>query len=829
MARTVDTSSTLENFRVEHNNLANDVGAIGNLTTGDTSSIVNAINYIMDQYFFFQDFDFDGSDGATSNTVFSGADNAGTTLSYAAGKVLVYKNGLLLRSGTDYTATNGTSITLASSANNSDVIRVSSYTGSYENVGSAAAESSDQWVLAGGTIHNKNTGGIVLNADSSITTALAVSDTIQLDGDVHQFGNMHLKGSSNSSVGELKIYDNDNSHYVSLDVPATLSGSPTFTLPGADGGANHVLKTDGNGNLSFAVNSASDVAITANNSTDETVYLIFVDGATGTQGLESDTGLTYNPSSGVLTSTQFTGALSGNATTATALASNRNFSISGDITASAVAFNGSGNVALSATIDDNTVDADALNVGSNGTSGQALLSDGDGSFSWGEAGKTTEQIQDIAGAMFTSNTETGISATYEDGDGTIDLVVSGITSSMITDGTIATGDIADDAITAAKIDDNAVGAAALNVSGNGTSGQILASDGDGTFSWTADSGLSTEQVQDIVGAMFTGNTETRGSLTYQDSDGTIDLVVDDMNDTLSTEQVQDIVGAMFTSNTETRISATYEDSDGTIDLVVDDMTANDNTQLSAEEVQDIVGAMFTGNTETRGSLTYQDSDGTIDLSVDNMNYSLPLSASGTRGGVQIGYSENGKNYPVELSSEKMYVNVPWTDTQLSTSDVRGKFSGGTGVSISSGSISIGQDVGTSADVQFDTLRVDSLGVGMAATSTDGRIDASNDIVAYSSSDIALKENINPITNALDKVLSLGGYTFDWKKDREIEHGYSGSDIGVMAQEVEEVLPTAVRENNYGNKAVRYEKLIPLLLQSIKELKTELDELKSSNS
>ena len=42
-------------------------------------------------------------------------------------------------------------------------------------------------------------------------------------------------------------------------------------------------------------------------------------------------------------------------------------------------------------------------------------------------------------------------------------------------------------------------------------------------------------------------------------------------------------------------------------------------------------------------------------------YSLPLSASGTRGGVKIGYSENGKNYPVELSAEKMYVNVPWTD------------------------------------------------------------------------------------------------------------------------------------------------------------------------
>ena len=62
---------------------------------------------------------------------------------------------------------------------------------------------------------------------------------------------------------------------------------------------------------------ATNVTVSANNSTDETVYPTFVDGATGTQGVETDTGLTYNPSSGVLTSTQFTGAVSGNATSAT--------------------------------------------------------------------------------------------------------------------------------------------------------------------------------------------------------------------------------------------------------------------------------------------------------------------------------------------------------------------------------------------------------------------------------------------------------------------------------------------------------------------------------
>ena len=144
-----------------------------------------------------------------------------------------------------------------------------------------------------------------------------------------------------------------------------------------------------------------------------------------------------------------------------------------------------------------------------------------------------------------------------------------------------------------------------------------------------DTVLTSEQVQDIVGAMFTGNTETRISATYEDSDGTIDLVVDDMTaDTqLTTEQVQDIVGAMLTGNTETRISVTYEDSDGTIDFVVDDMTAD--TQLSTEQVQDIVGAMFSGNTETRISATYEDSDGTIDLVVDAIPVDLTSDGAGT--------------------------------------------------------------------------------------------------------------------------------------------------------------------------------------------------------
>ena len=95
------------------------------------------------------------------------------------------------------------------------------------------------------------------------------------------------------------------------------------------------LTGDVTGNADTAT-TATNITASANNSTDETVYPTFVDGATGTQGIETDTGLTYNPSSGVLTSTQFTGALSGNATTATALATAR--------TINGVSFDGSANV-----------------------------------------------------------------------------------------------------------------------------------------------------------------------------------------------------------------------------------------------------------------------------------------------------------------------------------------------------------------------------------------------------------------------------------------------------------------------------------------------------
>jgi len=119
----------------------------------------------------------------------------------------------------------------------------------------------------------------------------------------------------------------------------------------------------------------------------------------------------------------------------------------------------------------------------------------------------------------------------------------------------------------------------------------------------------------------------------------------------------------------------------------------------------------------------------------------------------------------------------------------------------------------------------SLAIGnIQPSATIGRLDASNDIVAFNSSDIRFKTNIKPIENALEKVESINGVEFDWIPD-PINHGYEGHDIGVIAQEVEKVVPELVRTRSTGYKAVKYDKLVAVLIEAIKELKKEIDNLK----
>lgn len=108
----------------------------------------------------------------------------------------------------------------------------------------------------------------------------------------------------------------------------------------------------------------------------------------------------------------------------------------------------------------------------------------------------------------------------------------------------------------------------------------------------------------------------------------------------------------------------------------------------------------------------------------------------------------------------------------------------------------------------------------------GTIQATDDITAFYTSDRTLKVNIENITGALDKVNKLNGVTFDWNEEAAEKHGKVGREAGVIAQEVEEVLPEVVITRDDGTKAVRYEKLVPLLIEAVKDLGKKVQELEN---
>jgi hypothetical protein len=100
--------------------------------------------------------------------------------------------------------------------------------------------------------------------------------------------------------------------------------------------------------------------------------------------------------------------------------------------------------------------------------------------------------------------------------------------------------------------------------------------------------------------------------------------------------------------------------------------------------------------------------------------------------------------------------------------------------------------------------------------------ASYSIGGWSGSDARWKKNIQPIAAALEKVMRLQGVTYDWRRQEFPEMNFDpGSQLGFVAQELEQVLPEAVRTDSEGYKAVAYDKLTALLTEGIKEQQTEI--------
>lgn len=148
-----------------------------------------------------------------------------------------------------------------------------------------------------------------------------------------------------------------------------------------------------------------------------------------------------------------------------------------------------------------------------------------------------------------------------------------------------------------------------------------------------------------------------------------------------------------------------------------------------------------------------------------------------------------------------------------TVDTAGRVTGATGFDIP----------GSSSNIQYS-----SLGVGTAASGTAGEIRATNQITSYYS-DERLKTKLGGIENALDKVDALSGFYYEANEVAQALGFDVKREVGVSAQEVQAVLPEIVTDAPVDTQylTVRYERLVPLLIEAIKELRQEVNELKKN--
>lgn len=497
------------------------------------------------------------------------------------------------------------------------------------------AGSVENSMLAGSIANNKLSNSSITISDGSNTSPVSLGGTLTIQGTSSEVTVAENAGTVTVGLPNDVTIGNDLTVTGDLIVQGDTTTLNTATLDVEDlnitvgSGASSLAATNGAG-ISFGASSSKPTLTWDNSNTRLTVN----------KRLHSSVG--------------FTGNVTGNASgTAGSLANAQNFSITGDITASNVSFNGTSGVTLNASIDSNVVGASELKVGSNGTSGQVLASDGDGTFSW--------VTRDNYGS-WTASDGAGTPTSY--------TITSGDTLSFVDTSHIEPRFTADDQLLF-NIVSNSIGAAQLNVSGNGTSGQALLSDGDGTMTW---GNISSDNFYVTNAAFNTGN----GTLTLSRNGSLSDVTVS-------------LDGRYSTTDTNT-VTSIRRDNTGTYRTGNINLVGGSNVTIT--ETSSGVFEFVSTDTNTEysvgdGGLTQRNFTTTLKNKLDGIaananNYSLPEATATVRGGIELFSNTDqsvaanavtattGRTYGVQLNSDgQAVVNVPWTDTNDNTQRAAG--------------------------------------------------------------------------------------------------------------------------------------------------------------
>jgi hypothetical protein len=376
-------------------------------------------------------------------------------------------------------------------------------------------------------------------------------------------------------------------------------------------------------------------------------------------------------------------------------------------------------------------------------------------------------------------------------DGSTYFTLVGLTESQtLTNKTIAAGSNTITGLTNSNLSGSA-GITNANLANSTISGVAL---GGNLFSLTIGSGLS--------GTTYNGSS----AVTIAIDTGTV----------VTLSATQTLTNKSFSDSTTFFV----DDADNTKKMTFQ-LSGITTGQVRTLTVPNVSGTIVT--TGDAGSVTNTmlvNSSITINGSAVALGGSISVSAIATQA-LTIGTGLSGTSYngstAVTIANTGV-LSITGTSNQITASASTGAIT-----------LSLPQNIHTDANVQFGNI-----GVGVApGTSTTGEIRVEGEVTAYYTSDARLKENVTPLYGALDKVSLIRGVSFDWTEEHIAERGGEDDyfvrkhDVGVIAQEVEAVLPQVVATRNNGFKAVRYEKIVPLLIEAIKELKAEIAVLKNT--
>ena len=265
---------------------------------------------------------------------------------------------------------------------------------------------------------------------------------------------------------------------------------------------------------------------------------------------------------------------------------------------------------------------------------------------------------------------------------------------------------------------------------------------------------------------------------------------------------------VLTSLTTGQMTTTATDSDFTFNASTDTLNIP-NLNVSGG---------ITGNADTATLATNVVGDANRVLFNNNTN-TTTTSAGLTFNGTQLNCTNNIRANNITLGlTAGTTINTATGDLVLDSSNnkvhITANAEGDGSMTIDSSTNASSKDTGA--------LVITAGGLGV-----EGNIHSGGDIVAFSSSDIELKEDISPISNALDMINSLTGNTFVWKPEANI-FGNKGMDTGIIAQEVEALgLPGIAKRRGDGTMGVRYDRLIPVLIEAVKELTAKVNSLENN--